>query len=80
MAVILRSIAEEMHIAESRAQLVTLASSFEALAGRVESWQHVEKVKDEGAPGAPRADLRPGRHRWRPSDYRLKRNSSENFS
>jgi hypothetical protein len=39
-AAILRTIAEQLHFPESRAQLMALASSFDALADRVERWQY----------------------------------------
>ena len=39
-AAVLRSMAEQMHFPESRAQLMALASSFDALADRVERWQY----------------------------------------
>ena len=50
MAVILRSTAEEMHFAESRAQLMALASNFEVLADCVEDWCY--PVVEDGASDA----------------------------
>jgi hypothetical protein len=42
----LRSIAEQMHFPESRAQLMALASSFDALAERVENWRYLAAAVD----------------------------------
>jgi hypothetical protein len=47
-ATALRSIAEEMHFPESRAQLMVLARAFDALAERVENWQYPAVAPDAG--------------------------------